>query len=78
MLGRRSQTPALPPRGVCYDRAMAPFLFQCPNTGLNVQSWSAEEIVADSEIYLTTECLACRRVHLVNPTSGRVLGSEDD
>jgi hypothetical protein len=57
---------------------MAPFLFQCPNTGLNVQGWSAEEIPADSGIYLTTECLACRRVHLVNPTSGRVLGSEDD
>jgi Recombinase len=41
---------------------MAPFLFQCPNTGLNVQGWSAEEIPADSESYLTLECLAWRGI----------------
>jgi hypothetical protein len=56
---------------------MAPFLFQCPNTGLNVQGWSAEQIPADSEIYVTMECIACRGVHLVNPSTGKVMGSDD-
>jgi hypothetical protein len=55
---------------------MAPFLFQCPNPQLHVQGWSAEEIPADSEIYLTMECLACRRVHLVNPATGKVMGND--
>jgi hypothetical protein len=41
-----------------------------------VQGWSAEEIPADSEIYLTMECLACRRVHLVNPATGKVMGND--
>ena len=57
---------------------MAPFLFKCPNTGLRVQGWSADEIPADSETYVTMECVACRGVHLVNPASGKVLGSEDE
>jgi hypothetical protein len=43
-----------------------------------VQGWSAEEIPADSETYVTMECVACRGVHLVNPATGRVLGSEDE
>jgi hypothetical protein len=60
--------------GLRYRRAMAPFLFQCPNTGLNVQGWSAEEIPADSEIYLTMECVACLKVRcggspLAKPTA---------
>ncbi len=57
---------------------MPPFLFKCPSTGLNMQGWSAEEIPADSEVYVTTECIACRGVHLVNPSTGKVMGSDDE
>jgi hypothetical protein len=57
--------------------AMAPFLFQCPKTRLNVQGWLAEEIPSDNKIFLTVECVACGRVHLVNPATGKVMGRDD-
>jgi hypothetical protein len=57
---------------------MPPFVYRCPNTGLNVQGFSAEEVLADDESFETLTCLACRQVHLVNPTTGRVLGSDDE
>lgn len=44
---------------------MAPFLFRCPNTGLHVQGWSAEEVPADElNTYETVTCIACQQVHL--------------
>ena len=35
----------------------------------------AEEVSDDLDAYETVTCLACRQVHLVNPTSGKVLRS---
>jgi hypothetical protein len=57
---------------------MAPFIFRCPNTGRRVQGWSADEAPSDGDAYETISCLACRRVHLVNPTTGKLLGEEED
>jgi hypothetical protein len=58
---------------------MAPFLFRCPATGLNVQGWSAEEPALDrKDAYVSVSCLACRRIHLVNPATGGVLGVEEN
>jgi len=58
---------------------MAPFLYRCPNTGDHVQGWSAEEVSADqANTYETITCIACQRVHLVNPATGNVLTSDDD
>jgi hypothetical protein len=58
---------------------MTPFLFRCPTTGQNVQGWIAEEVSADDgESYRTVQCIACRLVHLVSPTTGRVLGREEE
>ena len=57
---------------------MAPFLFRCPNTGQRVQGWTAEEVSPDeADTYETVTCIACRQVHLVNPATGEVLGSND-
>jgi len=53
---------------------MATFIFRCPNTGLNVQGWSAEEMPDEPNVYETITCTACGQLHLVNQTSGRVLG----
>jgi hypothetical protein len=64
--------------GGWHNTAMPPFVYRCPNTGLNVQGFSAEEVPADDESFETLTCLACRQVHLVNPTTGRVLGSDDE
>jgi hypothetical protein len=57
---------------------MAPFLYRCPNTGHNVQTWVAEEVPADKDTFQTLTCIACLQVHLVNPATGRVLGSDDE
>jgi hypothetical protein len=48
----------------------------CPNTGLNVQDWSAEEGPADDDnAYEAMTCLACHQIYLVNPIGGRVLSA---
>jgi hypothetical protein len=55
---------------------MATVLYRCPDTGLNVQGWLADDGAAnEGEIYETMTCPACTRVHLVNPATGRVLGA---
>jgi hypothetical protein len=58
---------------------MATFLFRCPNTGLKVQGWSAEEMPDDGRNdYETITCAACGQLHLVNQASGRVLGDTQE
>jgi len=44
-----------------------------------VQGWHADDDAAtEDESYVGTRCLACNRMHLVNPVTGTVFGSEDD
>jgi hypothetical protein len=62
---------------------MSPFLFRCPTTGRLVQALHADDEPAGetdevSGRYISIECLACSGLHFVNPTTGRVLGDEDD
>jgi hypothetical protein len=57
---------------------MAPFLYRCPNTGYRVQGFVAEDVSNDPENYHAITCLACQRVHIVKPTTGKVLGEDDD
>jgi hypothetical protein len=58
---------------------MAPFLFRCPATGVMVQGWRADDGSAgDAEdSYVGIQCLACNRMHLVNPLKGQALGDDD-
>jgi hypothetical protein len=58
---------------------MEGFSYRCPTTGLNVQGWSADDVLmSEGQAYDTVMCLACSRVHLINRSTGRVLGSDDD
>ena len=58
---------------------MATFLFRFPNTGYRVQGWVADDGSEDTEgTYETVSCHACQQVHLVNPSTGKVLGVVDD
>jgi hypothetical protein len=57
---------------------MAPFLYRCPNTGLDVQGFTVEQVRDDTETFEAVTCTACSRVHLVNPKTGRVLGLEEE
>jgi hypothetical protein len=54
---------------------MSPFLYRCPNTGDNVQAWRADD-PEDDDLHVQVTCLACAQAHLVNPKTGKVLGSD--
>jgi hypothetical protein len=56
---------------------MPPFLYRCPNTGYRVQGFVAEE-VSDDQTYMSVTCIMCRQLHLVNPSTGKVLGGDDE
>jgi hypothetical protein len=57
---------------------MPPFLFHCPNTGYPVQGWVAEDVSeTDNYTYESVTCLACQQMHLVNPKTGKVVGSDE-
>lgn len=56
---------------------MITFLFHCPATKLRVQGRSDDDKPSDDmETFIEQLCPACRRVHLVNPKTGKVLGSD--
>jgi hypothetical protein len=58
-----------------YRAGMAPFLYRCPSTGLNVQGFVANDPTeSEAEIYEAITCTACTRLHFVNPKTGKVLG----
>ena len=58
---------------------MATFLYRCPNTGLRVQGWVADDPTEHNDhSYEAITCLACTQTHLVNPKTGRVIGDDDD
>jgi hypothetical protein len=57
---------------------MPPFLYRGPNTGYKVQGFIAEGVSDDSEDYRALTCLACQQVHYVSPTTGKVLGEEEE
>jgi hypothetical protein len=54
------------------------FVFRCPITGSNVQGFIAEEVPSNGESFVSVECLACRRLHMVNPKTGSVFGQDED
>jgi hypothetical protein len=58
---------------------MPDFFYCCPNVGLNVQRWIADDPTErDDQTYEAITCTACTRMHLVNPKSGKMLGEDDD
>jgi hypothetical protein len=58
---------------------MPTFLYLCPNMGLHVQGWVADDPATDQhDTYESVVCTACRQVHLVNPSTGKVLGDDEE
>lgn len=55
---------------------MPTFLYRCPVTGQNVQAWIAE--ATDQDTHYSFSCLACSRVHLISPSTGKVVGGDED
>jgi len=55
-----------------------PFVFRCPDTGFNVQLWLDDPSPDDEgkKTYVSVDCSACNRLHLVNRANGKLLGEE--
>lgn len=57
---------------------MAKLIFRCAQTGLNVQVWLPDEApVVHADSYEAVTCPACTRMHLVNKTTGKMLGDKE-
>jgi hypothetical protein len=52
-------------------------VYRCPAMGLNVQGFAGnnQALAPSEDIYEAMTCTACGRIHLVNPTTGHVAGS---
>jgi hypothetical protein len=57
---------------------MAPFLYRCPVTGLHVQGWIADDATADDDVFEAVPCLACQRMHFVNPKTGKMPSDDQE
>jgi hypothetical protein len=51
------------------------FPFSLPKHRLSNSRFVAEDF---SDEYQTVACVACQRVHLVNPATGKVLGQDEE
>jgi hypothetical protein len=59
---------------------MPAVLFKCPLTRQHVSGWLAEDVDALGNGETRAEaikCIACSRVHLINPKTGKVFGPEE-
>jgi hypothetical protein len=64
--------------GFSAERCDASISLPLPKHCYRVQGFVAEEASEDSETYEAVKCVACEQTHLVNPTTGKVLGVEDE
>ena len=53
-------------------------MFRCPICNIPTQAWIADDIQAKAgeHEYVSLECLACRQIHLVNPRTGALVGTD--
>jgi hypothetical protein len=57
---------------------MSAFVYHCPNMGKLVQGWTAEDpYESEADEYEPVRCIACMRVHMANPKTGKVLGADE-
>ena len=56
---------------------MAPFIFTCPATSMNVQHSLEDDQDAPDNEYEGVSCPACARVHFVNRKTGKLLGQDE-
>lgn len=56
---------------------MGSLMFLCPKLRVYAHGWTEEES-EDANTYECIICSACGSAHMVNPATGRVLGSDED
>ncbi len=58
---------------------MPSFIFRCPHTHYKVQGFVADkDFERNPNIYEPILCAICQHIHLISPTSGKVLGDDDE
>lgn len=53
----------------------APVIYRCPNTGRTAEA-RIESAATDARQYVPHFCPACRKIHLINCVTGRLLGEK--
>ena len=56
---------------------MAPFIFTCPATSMNVQHLLEDDQDAPDNEYEGITCPACAKLHFVNRKTGKLLGQDE-
>lgn len=52
---------------------MGTVLYRCPNFGMATHAWIDDVTAAAEEnVFLPIVCVACQRMHLLNPRTGRL------
>lgn len=56
---------------------MAHVLYQCPRTGMKVQTWLADDPESPAQAsFELLHCPACSQMHFVNRRTGNLLGEK--
>jgi hypothetical protein len=55
---------------------MPAILYTCPITRDRVSSWVAGAPETDDERFEPADCIACHRIHFINPKTGKTLDAE--
>jgi hypothetical protein len=58
-------------------KEMGKLIFRCTRTAMNVQVDVADAAPTYPDSYESVTCPACTRIHLVNKTTGRILGDNE-
>jgi len=55
----------------------ATFLYRCPTTGYRVQGFIADNPAdKNGHVYEAMTCIVCKRIHLVDPKTGKVAAAD--
>jgi hypothetical protein len=60
---------------------MPPFIYRCPTTGLSVQGLVPDDEESEGadgadSTYESVKCIACGRMHFINPKTGKLMGEK--
>jgi hypothetical protein len=59
-----------------YPLDMSAFSYRCPETGFRVESFASAN--PSHALYENVTCVACGRLHMVDPTTGNVAGEDTE
>jgi hypothetical protein len=52
-------------------------MYRCPVVGMPTHAWLDQIDPAASDHFVTITCVACQRIHLINPKTGKLAGDPE-